>query len=183
MGRFIFELLREHSNKRPTAVRFPAQRRLLTLPHSAGNGGGGWSGRTMSTSQRSGRSNGKSNGRASSLRKKQRVGTPGRTGRGVEFEAAVVDTPTAPRARADAAGTAGSGNTAESKGEGAEGEGMDTFSYEDVSNLATVTPVVPKRAMPRVAGEEAEPPPPQQQPVGKGKKRAAEPQGEAGAST
>lgn len=159
----------------------------------------------MSTSQRSGRSsssNGKSNGRSSSLRKKQKVGTPGRTERGVEFEAAVLEaTPTAPRAR----GAAGIGDTTGSKGNGSESEGMDTFSYEDVSNLATVTPVVPKRAVSRVAGEaeqqgrqqqeqqehherqqERQQEQQQEQPrveKGKGKKRAAEHQGQAQAST
>lgn len=90
------------------------------------------------------------------------------------------------------------GDTTGSKGNGSESEGMDTFSYEDVSNLATVTPVVPKRAVSRVAGEaeqqgrqqqeqqERQQKQQQEQPrveKGKGKKRAAEHQGQAQAST
>lgn len=149
----------------------------------------------MSTSQRSGRSssNGKNNGRASSLRRRQRVGTPGRpTGRGVEFEAAVLEaaTPTA-RGRGGSGNSGGDANATEgSKDNGPESEGTGTFSYEDVSNLATVTPVVPKRAVSRVAKEaEKQQRQQRQQEQGeqprleKGKKRAAEHQGQAEAST
>ncbi|CAM9968300.1 unnamed protein product [Ectocarpus sp. 12 AP-2014] len=146
----------------------------------------------MSTPQRGGyssRSKGKSRGRASSSsssrapppQKKQKVGTPGGAGKGVQFEAALDSGPPA------AAGL-GRGGDDDATGASSGGEGVDTFSYDDVSNLATVTPVVTKRSVSRAEVEssggsatdkDTQQQQQQQRPQqgGKGKKRAAERQG------
>lgn len=150
----------------------------------------------MSTPQRGGyssRSKGKNRGRTTTSssrapppQKKQKVGTPGGAGKGVQFEAAL--DPGTPAA----AGTAGLGGGGDDDATGASsgGEGVDTFSYDDVSNLATVTPVVIKRSVSRAevessGGSATDRDTQQQRPQqgGRGKKRAAERQGAAAEGT
>ncbi|CAM9602656.1 unnamed protein product [Ectocarpus sp. 4 AP-2014] len=153
----------------------------------------------MSTPQRGGyssRSKGKNRARTSSSsrapppQKKQKVGTPGGAGKGVQFEAAL--DPGTPAATETA--WLGGGGDDNATGASSGGEGVDTFSYDDVSNLATVTPVVTKRSVSRAGVESSggnatdkDTQQPQQtrkqQQGGKGKKRAAERQGAAAEGT
>ncbi|CAM9323268.1 unnamed protein product, partial [Scytosiphon promiscuus] len=117
----------------------------------------------MSTSQRDGpgknskrKSSGSGSGsngssRAPSLRRKQRVGTPGR---GVPFRAATLPIPRgakgASREREDG-GRAAEGGVGGSNSGGSESDTEGVFSYDEVADLATATPQVPKRSIARAA--------------------------------